>query len=308
MTLIFPRMPNRPLFFLHLTTFYPPYSFGGDAMYTYRLAHALGDAGHRADIIHCTDAYRLLHPAHPEIAFAEHPNVPRHELRSGYSWLSPLLTQQTGQPHLKQSHIREVLNRICPDVIHYHNISLLGPGVLKLDPAQGQAVKMYTMHDHWLVCPMHVLWKFNRRPCEKPACFRCMLMGRRPPQLWRHTGLLKKTSRHVDQFLSPSRFAASMHAQRGFSQPVAHLPYFMERVDHEWQHPGPRPQEAPYFLFVGRLELIKGLQTLIELWDRIPAVDLLVAGAGTYEATLLFARRRAPTHASSSSAPYPNAN
>jgi hypothetical protein len=28
---------SRPLNFLHLTTFYPPYSFGGDAMYIYRL-------------------------------------------------------------------------------------------------------------------------------------------------------------------------------------------------------------------------------------------------------------------------------
>ena len=36
---------NRPLNFLHLTTFYPPYSFGGDAMYLYRLAHTLGDLG-----------------------------------------------------------------------------------------------------------------------------------------------------------------------------------------------------------------------------------------------------------------------
>ena len=40
---------SRPLSFLHLTTFYPPYSFGGDAMYIYRLAHALGDGGHHVD-------------------------------------------------------------------------------------------------------------------------------------------------------------------------------------------------------------------------------------------------------------------
>ena len=38
------RAMSRPLNFLHLTTFYPPYSFGGDAMYLYRLSHALGGA------------------------------------------------------------------------------------------------------------------------------------------------------------------------------------------------------------------------------------------------------------------------
>ncbi len=51
-------------------------------------------------------------------------------------------------------------------------------------------------------------------------------------------------------------------------------------------NPAPRPQEKPYFLFVGRLELIKGLQTLIELWKRVPQYDLLVAGTGSYEPQL----------------------
>jgi hypothetical protein len=88
-------MPE-PLKFLHLTTFYPPYSFGGDAMYIYRLAHALGEMGHHVDVVHCVDSYHLLHPAPPPIAFAEHPNVHRHELRNGMKWVGPLLTHQTG--------------------------------------------------------------------------------------------------------------------------------------------------------------------------------------------------------------------
>ena len=130
-------------------------------------------------------------------------------------------------------------------------------------------LRLYTLHEHWLVCPMHVLWKFNRRACEKPSCLRCTLMGKRPPQLWRYNGMLKRTSEYVDQFVSPSRFTAHMHAERGFPQPVAHLPYFLERADQDWQNPGPRPQEKPYFLFVGRLEIIKGLQTLIPLMSRV---------------------------------------
>ena len=275
---------KRPLNFLHLTTFYPPYSFGGDAMYIYRLSHALAESGHHVDVIHCVDSYHLLHPEPPPIAFAEHPNVMRHELRSPSGRLSPLLTQQTGRPYLKEEAIRRVMDSKPYDVIEFHNTSLIGPQALTMTPATGQAVKMYFTHEHWLVCPMHVLWKFNSRACEKPECLRCMVMSKRPPQIWRYTGLLDRTSRHVDQFVSPSRFTARMHAERGFSQPVAHLPYFIDRVDRDWQDPAPRPQEAPYFLFVGRLELIKGLQTLIELWNRVPDFDLLVAGTGTYEA------------------------
>jgi glycosyltransferase involved in cell wall biosynthesis len=131
-----------------------------------------------------------------------------------------------------------------------------------------------------------VLWKFNTAPCEKPECLRCQLQAKRPPQLWRYTGLLDRMAGHVDQFVAPSRFTARMHAERGFPRPVAYLPNFIDRVDGDWQRPAPPPQEAPYFLFVGRLELIKGLQTLISLWDRVPECDLLVAGTGTYEAEL----------------------
>lgn len=277
---------TRPLNLLHLTTFYPPYSFGGDAMYIYRLAHSLGDAGHHVDVVHCVDSFHLQHPGEPEIKFAEHHNVHRHELRSGYKWLSPLLTQQTGRPMLKQKRILELLNSKPYDVIHFHNVSLLGPQVLTLDPAQGRAVKMYTTHEHWLICPMHVLWKFDSRPCEKPECLRCTVMGKRPPQLWRYTDMLERASTHVDQFVSPSRFTANMHAERGFSRPVAHLPYFIDRADDDWRNPGPRRNERPYFLFVGRLEAIKGLQTLIRLWDKVSGVDLLVAGSGSYETEL----------------------
>ena len=89
-------MPERPLNFLHLTTFYPPYGFGGDAMQLYRLAHGLADAGHHVDVVHCIDSYHLLHPGAPPVAFAEHPKVTRHELRSRFGRLSPFLRSRPG--------------------------------------------------------------------------------------------------------------------------------------------------------------------------------------------------------------------
>ena len=277
---------TRPLNFVHLTTFYPPYSFGGDAMYIYRLAHALGDMGHRVDVVHCVDSYKMLHPAVPQIDFAEHPRVTRHELRSAAGRLSPLLTQQTGRPLLKRRKIQSLLDSRRYDVVQFHNTSLLGPTALRMEPRLGRFVKLYMAHEHWLVCPTHVLWKFNSRPCEKPECLRCVLHSKRPPQLWRYTGLLEECAKHVDLFVTPSVFASEMHAERGFSRPLEHLPYFIDRVDDEWKNPGPRPQERPYFLFVGRLEKLKGLQTLIGMWDRIPQADLLVAGTGTDERAL----------------------
>jgi glycosyltransferase involved in cell wall biosynthesis len=153
----------------------------------------------------------------------------------------------------------------------------------------GDGVKLYTTNEHWLVCPMHVLWKNNREPCRDPHCLRCTLTFRRPPQLWRYTGLLDRATAHVDLFLSPSRFTIAAHRERGFTRPMRHLPYFLPVRDTVVSGATP-PPERPYFLFVGRLERLKGLDGLIELFRSYDAADLVIAGDGEQEAEL---RRRA---------------
>jgi glycosyltransferase involved in cell wall biosynthesis len=269
-----------------ITTFYPPYSFGGDAIYLYRLCQELARRGHTVDVVHCADSYRLYRPEPGPSAYPNAPGITLHTLRSGWGPLSPLLSHQTGLPLLKTGALRRVLAARRFDVIHYHNVSLFGPGVLEIEPPYDGWVKLYMMHEHWLVCPMNVLWKYNRRACDKPDCLRCTVVSKRPPQLWRYTGLRDRAARAVHRFLSPSRFTRDMHRSRGFPYPIEVLPYFLDRVDHEWQSPGPRPQERPYFLFVGRLEKIKGLQNVLPEFAGDGGYDLLVSGSGTYEKEL----------------------
>jgi glycosyltransferase involved in cell wall biosynthesis len=276
---------SRPLRFLHLSTFYPPDCFGGDGIYLQRLARALVEQGHRVDVVHCVDSYQMLQTVQPGIEQYKHPNLTVHSLHSRYGFVSPLLSHQTGRPYLKERAIGEIIRSTQPDVIHFHNISLLGPEVLALGRGV-EAVKLYTAHEYWLICPTHVLWKFNREPCEKTDCIRCTLMAKRPPQLWRHTGMLARCAREVDAFLAPSRFSAEIHRARGFELTMQHFPLFVERADADWQNPAPRPHERPYFLFVGRLETIKGIRPLIEAWNKGAQTDLLIAGSGTEEAEL----------------------
>jgi glycosyltransferase involved in cell wall biosynthesis len=276
---------SRPLRFLQLSTFYPPECFGGDGIYLQRLARALAEQGHRVDVVHCVDSYQMLQTVQPGIEQYKHPNLTVHSLQSRYGFVSPLLSHQTGRPYLKERAIGEIIRSTQPDVIHFHNISLLGPEVLALG-REVEAVKLYTAHEYWLICPTHVLWKFNREPCEKADCIRCTLMAKRPPQLWRYTGMLARCAREVDAFLAPSRFSAEIHRARGFEPPMQHFPLFVERADADWQNPAPRPHERPYFLFVGRLETIKGVRPLIEAWNKGAQTDLLIAGSGTEEAEL----------------------
>lgn len=278
-------MMDRPLRFCMITTFYPPYNFGGDGIFVRRLSNELARRGHQVEVIHCIDAYHVLARQEPTGTYDDHPNVTVHGLQSPFGWLSPLATQQTGFPFFKSTRIRQILEKGF-DVIHYHNISLVGgPKILEY----GQGIKLYTMHEYWLICPTHVLFRFNRAPCVHRYCFACQLTYKRPPQWWRYSDLLKTAVKHVNAFISPSRSCEDIHRQMGLDAPIVHLPYFIpsaQAPQRTLTPPVNRAAAEPYFLFVGRLEKIKGLQTLIPVFARYHKAQLLIAGTGNYESHL----------------------
>ena len=163
--------------FCLITTFYPPYHFGGDGVCVYRLAEALARRGHQVDVIHSIDAYHLGHPEEPQISFTHHPNVTVHGLRSALPALASLSAQQTGRPAAYAARLAALIDERDYDVIHYHNVSLMGgPGVLRND----RALKLYTAHEYWLICPTHVLFRNGEEACTKRTCWSCTLRSRRP--------------------------------------------------------------------------------------------------------------------------------
>jgi glycosyltransferase involved in cell wall biosynthesis len=271
----------RPLRFCMPTTFFPPQNFGGDGIFIHRLVNELGARGHRVDVVHDADAYRVL-GGRNETPVDLHENVRAHPIEGRFRFLSSLLTQQFGAPVLKRGRIAEVLDRDY-DVVHFHNVSLLGgPRLFKM----GRGVKLLTTHEHWLVCPTHVLFKYGREACFTKDCLKCVLLHKRPPQYWRYTGLIPRMLKHVDGFISPSAFTARKHEELGLDMKV--IPYFLPALPKAPEaatararailadHPG------PFFFFVGRLEKIKGLQTILPVFRRSPNLKLLVAGEGAY--------------------------
>src|ERR1700691_5234329 len=139
--------------FLHFTTFYPPYNFGGDAIYVWRLANALAADGHVVDVVHCADSYELLAGSRPLPApLRVHPNGTVFGLRGSPRSLASLAAHQTGFPLLRRSQIARVISGKQYDVIHYHNISMFGPGVLALEGAGSDPIKLYSLLEYWLFC------------------------------------------------------------------------------------------------------------------------------------------------------------
>jgi glycosyltransferase involved in cell wall biosynthesis len=270
-----------PLRFCMVTTFYPPRSFGGDAVAVQSLSRALVRAGHHVTVICDDDAYRALSGRRDAPPTGSEDGIVVHRLHSALGAIAVGLTQQTGHPLVHRRTLKRLLDDGGFDVIHFHNVSLVGgPAAL----AYGDAVKLYTAHEHWLVCPTHVLWRHRVEPCTGRECVRCQLHYGRPPQLWRHTGLLEQHLDDVDAFIAVSDFSRAKHHEFGFPRDMEVIPGFV-------RDPGAPVRrragnERPYFLFVGRIETLKGLDDVIDRFATFEDADLVIAGEGGERAAL----------------------
>jgi len=108
---------------------------------------------------------------------------------------------------------------------------------------------------------------------------------------------MRRATKSIDAFIGPSQFTMQMHSERGLQGKMVQLPLFHTEPDVEPEMSpsfGEDSDARPYFLFVGRLERIKGLQTIIPTFRELPDVDLVVAGSGTYEEQLKLMAEGAP--------------
>jgi glycosyltransferase involved in cell wall biosynthesis len=105
----------------------------------------------------------------------------------------------------------------------------------------------------------------------------------RPPQLWRYTGYLERQLPLVDRFIAMSEFSRAKHREFGFPRDMSVVPYFLPDAEEApVATDDASPHERPYFLFVGRLEKIKGLDDVIPVFESFDRADLLIAGDGDY--------------------------
>lgn len=270
-----------PLRICMATTFYPPFNFGGDGVAVQRLARALVRRGHEVTVVQDTDAYSALGGTATEVP-EESDGVIVGRIRTSTARLSALLVHQTGRRVFGRDRLERALAGPF-DVIHLHNVSLLGgPSAF----GYGDAAKLYTAHEHWLVCPTSVLWKYGREPCAQRDCARCALSQRRPPQLWRYTSLMEQRIAQVDAFIAMSEFSRRKHAQFGFTRDMHVIPAFLPDVPANPSITSAAPHTRPYFLYVGRLERMKGLDDVIPLFGASGSADLVIVGDGPHRAYL----------------------
>lgn len=266
--------------FCMATTFYPPLSYGGDATFVRALSRSLVALGHQVDVIASTDAFAVRSGRPREPVVEQDDGVRVHRLHHPLGVAAALVSQQSGRAGLYGGVLRRLLTGPY-DVLHFHNVSLLGaPAVLSMGNAR---TRLYTLHEHWLVCPTHILWKNRREACTRATCLSCSLRSGIPPQLWRYTGFRDRQLASIDRIFAPSAFTAERHRLGGISRPITVLPLFSSL---EPGCEGAGLPGRPTIVFVGRVTASKGVEQLVRVAALLPQIDCVIVGDGDLRALL----------------------
>jgi glycosyltransferase involved in cell wall biosynthesis len=175
-----------------------------------------------------------------------------------------------------QKKFSEVLRNEHPDVVHHHNISLLGYSILE---KRDRYLSLYTAHDYWLICQTNNLLRNNGKTCNRKQCYSCALNFRRFPQLWRGSRSFKRAVKNIDLLISPSDYVRRRLAQEIPVKSIT-IPNFAPKPPINVFPSG----FSDYFLFVGILEKHKGILNLLNLFKESRyeiKARLVIAGGGS---------------------------
>ena len=184
--------------------------------------------------------------------------------------------------------LRSMIRDFQPDVAHVRNIyHHLSPSVLWELKSQ-QIPVLYHLNDFKLICPSYNMvsgghacercrggqyWRVITEGCYSgPLGSGVALAAEAYAHRWTHA-----YERCVDRFLAPSRFVKTKLIQNGWNQAkIDVLPHFQRLPD----IPSEAPLPAAPVLYFGRLSPEKGVDDLIRAMQRIPRVQLQIAGEG----------------------------
>jgi len=263
------------------------YRRGGAESYMLDLGAALAGRGHGVEY------WGMVHPENPPLRY-DHLFVPETDFESPPDGLGErmLMAGRLLYSPGARWRLHKVVDDYRPDVVHAHNVyHQLSPSVLAAAGRNGARVVM-TLHDYKLACPVYRFlnedgicvaceggrwYQATLRRCTRGMLGPSML---NTAEAYLHHGL-HLYERHVDLFVSPSRFLADKVIAAGVpAAKVEVLPNFadLDRIQ-------PRPG-GEGVVFAGRLSAEKGVATLVDAVAGLEGVTLDVYGTGPEEPTL----------------------
>jgi glycosyltransferase involved in cell wall biosynthesis len=279
------------------------YIEGGAERYLFNQTRLLEGKGH------AVIPFSMHHPRNQHSAyqgyFAEHFNPEQLREVQYKPWALAQRVARVCYNRNAQQQLDRLIRDVQPDLAHVHSIyHHLSPAVLHTLKAHRLPVVM-ELHDYKLICPNYILLDGQGHLCEAcrghrffrafwKKCFRnsypasLLVAVEASLHKW-----LKSYHRHIDLFISPSRFLADKMKQYGFGdKTIVVQPYTLDVASYVPYY-GP----SDYFIFMGRLTHEKGVRFLLEAAEKIRNSQLYICGTGPMEEELRqIARQRRLDH------------
>lgn len=246
------------------------YRRGGDCIYTLEVERLLKRHGHEIAV------YAMQYPENENSEWSNYWPAQMHV------W--DLFTRPFGSRQVIKGFSR-LIQDFKPDVVHLNNIhTQLSPVLAEIAHKNGIRV-IWTLHDTKLICPCYTCMR-DKHWCE--ACFtnpravvkyRCM-PGHLPGAVIGYYEIKKwsrdKLQRYTDLFITPSRFMKEAMCKGGYATEKLHV--LCNFIDVE-KCKDPSFQKEDYYVYLGRINEIKGLRTLCNAASQLP-YKLVVIGEG----------------------------
>ena len=255
---------------------------GADAVY-FDHARLMGELG-------WDNAYWAMH--HPKNEPSDWTDYFVDEIEFGNSYSLPdklIKASKVVWSFEAQRKLNRLINDFKPDIAHLHNIyHHLSPSILSTLAKAGIPVVL-TAHDLKLACPSYSMYT-GGKVCERcksgnylntitQRCVQDSIAASTVVAVEAFTHrLLGSYRRHVDRIVVPSRFFEQKFVEWGWSNDdFAHIANW---VDADQFNPAYQP--GGHFLYFGRIDATKGIETLIKASAQA-GVALKIAGRGPLE-------------------------
>jgi glycosyltransferase involved in cell wall biosynthesis len=186
----------------------------------------------------------------------------------------------------------KLFNSTKIDLVHLHNYLLyLTPSILPVIKRHNIPI-IWTLHDYSLICPA-VSFVSSDKICE--ACkgkkyYNCFLHKCKKNSyrasliaaLQNYFNSIWNIDKYIDYYITPSKFLKQKFVEFGYNENKLvniYNPFEINTLSDFSE--SKTLQDNNYILYLGRLEIIKGLETLIRAMKLIRNTTLYIVGDGT---------------------------
>lgn len=193
-----------------------------------------------------------------------------------------------------ESYFVQLLERVQPDLVHFHDLSLLGASLIGV--AQDKGIRtVVTLHDHWFICPRFFLVRSDLSQCDGPnEGTRCRICfgdnsGIQPYTKARYDFLHRMLTKKTDRVIAVSNYIKQTMEREGIPPEKIQLVYtsVINSLADSLPKTDPRAGKPLQVGYIGAVSPHKGVHVLLQATCSIADEDVHVHVYGTIDSLYL---------------------